>query len=181
MGADYPLVAAITYVDIALQPVPWIVWSLDGVTAAADLSEKAGGDKFLGDYSGEPEEVDFSAELGGGRRLSGLPASLILTVGIDQGTVEAMTAALPDCRFVSRALDSVTADGCRSLLPNMIVVDATDRAGRDLIMELQVPGGRLVPVVAVTDDAALPAGADLAFSPTSADATWVERIHALLP
>ncbi|HEX3392957.1 MAG TPA: hypothetical protein VHS52_00385 [Acidimicrobiales bacterium] len=182
LGTDFPLVGAITYAEIALPPVAWNVWSLDQATAIADLEARAGEDNFLGDGTREPDEADYSAELGGARRLSGLPASLILTLGVDQGVVESMTAVLPDCRFVSKPLDAVTPDACGSLLPTMMVIDATTPVGREFIMELRAAAcGRTVPVVALTDETALPLGADLAFAPESAPINWVQPIRALLP
>jgi len=184
LGTDYPLVGAITYAEIALPPVAWNVWSVDPVTAVDDLNARAGQDKFLGDDRSTqgPQEADYSAELGGARRLSGLPASLILTLGVDPGVVDSMTAVLPDCRFVSKPLDAVTPDACGSLLPTMMVIDATTAVGREFIMELRaVACGRTVPVVALTDESALPLGADVAFAPTSAPINWVQPIRALLP
>ncbi len=183
LGTDYPLVGAITYAEIALPPVVWNVWSVDPEVAQHDLNERAGRDKFLGDdHANEAMEADYTAELGGARRLSGLPASLILTLGVNQEVVESMTAVLPDCRFVSRPLDAVTPDACGSLLPTMMVVDATTAVGQEFIMELRaVACGRTVPVVALTDASALPLGADVAFAPTSAPINWVQPIRALLP
>jgi len=183
LGTDYPLVGAITYAEIALPPVAWNVWSVDAKAAIDDLSARAGLDKFLGDdLKAEPLEADYTAELGGARRLSGLPASLILTLGVDQDIVDSMTAVLPDCRFVSKPLDAVTPDACGSLLPTMMVIDASTAVGREFIMELRAAAcGRTVPVVALTDESALPLGADVAFAPASAPINWVQPIRALLP
>ncbi len=185
LGTDFPLVGAITYAEIALPPVAWNVWSVDPGVAVADLNARAGQDKFLGDdqvtHHG-PQEADYSAELGGARRLSGLPASLILTLGVDEGVVDSMTAVLPDCRFISKPLDAVTPDACGSLLPTMMVIDATTAVGREFIMELRAAAcGRTVPVVALSNESALPLGADVAFAPTSAPINWVQPIRALLP
>ncbi len=183
VGSDYPLVGVITYGEIALGPVAWNVWSIDAATASADLTERAGRDTFLGDdLKAEPEEADYSAELGGARRLSGLPPSLVLTLGVAHETVDAVAAVLPDCRFVSKPLDEVTPDACGSLLPTLMVVDATTPVGREFVMELRAAAcGRLVPVVALTDDGELPLGADVAFAPGSAPVDWVQPIRALLP
>ncbi|PZS21275.1 MAG: hypothetical protein DLM54_04575 [Acidimicrobiales bacterium] len=183
VGSDFPLVGVITYAEIALGPVAWDVWSPDPATANFDLNQRAGHDTFLGDdVSGEPSEADYSAELGGARRLSGLPASLILTLGVDQGIADSLAAALPDCRFVSKPLTEVTPDACGSLLPTLMVVDATTDVGREFIMELRAAAcGRLVPVAALTTDPGVPLGADLAFAPDSATVDWVQPIRALLP
>lgn len=183
VGTDFPLVAAITYSEIALGPVEWSVWAPDPATAEADLNERVGRDAFLGDEkSSTPTEFDYSAELGGARRLSGLPASLILALGVDAGLTDELAAALPDCRFESRRLDAVTPDVCGSLLPTLMLVDASTDTAREFIMELRAAAcGRLVPVVAVSPDAGLPLGADAAVDPTSPPATWVEPIRDLLP
>ncbi|MGI9022238.1 MAG: hypothetical protein ACR2HV_03175, partial [Acidimicrobiales bacterium] len=182
VGTDYPLVGVITYGEIALGPVAWNVWSVDAATAQADLHERAGRDTFLGDELAEPEEADYTAELGGARRLSGLPPSLVLTLGVAEDTTESLAAALSDCRFVSKALDAVTPDACGSLLPTLMVVDATTPVGREFVMELRAAAcGRLVPVVALTDDGEVPLGADAAFPPGSAPSTWIQPIRALLP
>jgi hypothetical protein len=183
VGTDYPLVGVITYAEIALGPVAWTVWSAEPATASFDLNQRAGHDTFLGDdTSGGPDEADYSAELGGARRLSGLPASLILTLGVDQAVADDLAAALADCRFVSKPLTEVTPDACGSLLPTLMVIDATTPVGREFIMELRAAAcGRVVPVVALTNDAGVPLGADLAFAPDSAPITWVQPIRALLP
>ncbi|MFN2608851.1 MAG: hypothetical protein ABR511_13335 [Acidimicrobiales bacterium] len=183
VGTDYPLVGVITYAEIALGPVAWSVWAPDAATADADLSERAGRDAFLGDDRRDsPTEADYSAELGGARRLSGLPASLILTLGVDQPTSDALAAALPDCRFINKPLTEVTPDACGSLMPTLMVVDATTPVGREFVMELRAAAcGRLVPVAVLSTDDALPLGADVAFAPDSAPVTWVQPIRALLP
>ncbi len=183
VGADYPLVAAITYSEIALGPVEWVVWAPDPATAEADLNERVGRDAFLGDdTSSTPNQPDYSAELGGARRLAGLPASLILALGVDPGLTDALATALPDCRFESRRLEAVTPDVCGSLLPTLMIVDASTDTAREFIMELRTAAcGRFVPVVALTGDAALPLGADAAVDPTTSPATWVEPIRSLLP
>lgn len=182
-GTDFPLVAVITYAEIALGPVAWNVWAPDAATANSDLNRRAGHDSFLGDdVSGGPAEADYSAELGGARRLSGLPASLILTLGVDQETADSLAAVLPDCRFVSKPLSEVTPDACGSLLPTLMLVDATTDVGREFIMELRAAAcGRLVPVAALSTGPVLPPGADVAFAPGSPPTDWVQAIRALLP
>jgi len=182
-GTDFPLVGAITYAEIALPPVAWNVWAPDLAAAVADLEERAGKDAFLGDDVRDAGmDADYSAELGGARRLSGLPASLILTLGVDQATADSLAAVLPDCRFISKPLDEVTPDACGSLLPTLMLVDATTDVGREFIMELRAAAcGRLVPVAVLSTADTLPLGADVAFAPDSQPITWVQPIRALLP
>jgi hypothetical protein len=101
---------------------------------------------------------------------------------VDQAVADDLAAALADCRFVSKPLTEVTPDACGSLLPTLMVIDATTPVGREFIMELRAAAcGRVVPVVALTNDAGVPLGADLAFAPDSAPITWVQPIRALLP
>ena len=183
MGTGYPLVGAITYAEIALPPVTWSVWATDVGRGVADLEERAGRDTFLGDeVSPVPVDVDYGAELGGARRLSGLPPSLILAVGVSAERTHALAAVLPQCRFESRAIEAVTGEACGSLLPSLVLVDATAQCGRDLIVDLrEAAASRVVPVVAITADESVPPGADVAVgSQTSTDA-WVEPIRSLLP
>jgi hypothetical protein len=183
VGADFPIVGAITYAEIALPPVAWSVWAPDADTGGAELNERAGRDAFLGDETSPvPVDVDYGAELGGARRLSGLPPSLVLALGVDAATTQDLAAVLPECRFESRALEAVTPEVCGSLLPTLMLIDATAQSGRDFIMEMRAAAcGRVIPVVALTTDASVPLGADSAVDPATPPLTWVQRIRALLP
>ena len=183
VGTDFPIIGAITYSEIALPPVVWSVWAPDAETGGAELNERAGRDAFLGDETSPvPVEADYSAELGGARRLSGLPPSLVLALGVESATTQDLAAVLPECRFESRALEAVTPDVCGSLLPTLMLVDATAQTGREFIMEMRAAAcGRVIPVVALTPDGAVPLGADIAVDPATPPLTWVQRIRALLP
>ena len=183
LGTHFPILGAITYSEIALPPVAWSVWAPDEETGAAELNQRAGRDAFLGDETSPvPVDVDYGAELGGARRLSGLPPSLVLTLGVDPATTENLAAVLPECRFESRALEAVTPDVCGSLLPTLMLVDATEESGRNFIMEMRAAAcGRVVPVVALTGDESVPLGADTAVDPETPPLTWVQKIRALLP
>ena len=183
VGTDFPIIGAITYAEIALPPVVWAVWAPDPATGGAELDERAGRDAFLGDETSPiPVDVDYGAELGGARRLSGLPPSLVLALGVDASTTEDLAAVLPECRFESRALEAVTPDVCGSLLPTLMLVDATAQTGREFIMEMRAAAcGRVIPVVALTPDNSVPLGADIAVDPATPPLTWVQRIRALLP
>jgi hypothetical protein len=182
LGTDFPIIGAITYSEIALPPVVWTVWAPDAEIGGAELNERAGRDAFLGDETSPvPTDADYSAELGGARRLSGLPPSLVLALGVDAATTQDLAAVLPECRFESRALEAVTPDVCGSLLPTLILVDATAQTAREFIMEMRAAAcGRVIPVVALTPDE-VPLGADIAVDPATPPLTWVQRIRALLP
>ena len=183
VGTDFPIIGAITYSEIALPPVVWSVWAPDDETAEAELNERAGRDAFLGDETSPvPTDMDYGAELGGARRLSGLPPSLVLALGVDTATTDDLAAVLPECRFESRALEAVTPDVCGSLLPTLMLVDATATTGREFIMEMRAAAcGRVIPVVALTPDGSVPLGADIAVDPATPPLAWVQRIRALLP
>ena len=182
VGTDFPIIGAITYSEIALPPVVWSVWAPDEETAGAELNERAGRDAFLGDETSPvPTDMDYGAELGGARRLSGLPPSLVLALGVDAATTQDLAAVLPECRFEARALEEVTPDVCGSLLPTLILVDANSATAREFIMEMRAAAcGRVIPVVALTPEE-VPLGADIAVDPATPPLTWVQRIRALLP
>ena len=146
---------------------------------AARVSEES----FLSnEVSPSPVDPDFTAELGGARRLAGLPASIVLTVGVPTEQTDELKGALPECRFVVKALDAITPEVCGSLIPTLIMVDATAPIGREFIMELRTAAcGRFVPVVALTSDGGPPPGADAAVHLDGPVQAWAEPIRQLLP
>ena len=175
------LLYAITYTEIALGLVQWEVWAADTAAANAAIAARAGADAFLGDYSDEFKEADYSAEIGGARRTAGLPPSVILTVGLGDDDTRALQAHLSDCRFETRDFDAITPEMCGSIIPTVVVIDATGQTGKDFVMELRAAAcGRFLPVAAVTSDAQLPLGADVALPPANPTG-WVDSIRRLLP
>ena len=175
------LLYAITYTEIALGLVQWQVWSADSQTAKAALAARAGADAFLGDYTDEFKEADYSAEIGGARRTAGLPPSIILTVGLEDDDTRALQGHLSDCRFETRSFDAITPEMCGSIIPTVVLIDATGQTGKDFVMELRAAAcGRFLPVAAVTTDAQVPLGADVALEPAN-PAGWVDTIRRLLP
>ncbi|MGH9263924.1 MAG: hypothetical protein ACRD1D_04465 [Acidimicrobiales bacterium] len=183
VGSDPSFLYAITYTDIALGIVAWEIWATDQATADAALRARAGADAFLNDYAtDEPfKEADYTAELGGARRLAGLPPSIILTVGVGEDETRALQGHLSDCRFETRAFDSISPEMCGSLIPTVVVIDATGEQGRDFVMELRAAAcGRFLPVAAVTAERVVPLGADIALDPADPSG-WVDPIRRLLP
>ena len=177
------LLYAITYTEIALGIVQWEVWAKDAATATMAITTRAGLDAFLGDYAtDEPfKEPDYTAELGGARRLAGLPPSIILTIGVDDDKARALQGHLVDCRFVARTFDTIEPEMCGGLIPTVVLIDATGQTGKEFVMELRAAAcGRFLPVAAVTTDQVLPLGADIALDPADPD-TWVDPIRRLLP
>lgn len=186
VAVDHPLVHPITYTEMAIGHVSWTLWAADLAAAETALAARAGADTFLTDAPlGEPvvpESADFSAELGGARRLAGLPAAVVLTVGLPADRNEALRASLDDCRFVTRSFEEMPPSACGALIPSLVVVDASEQTGREFVMELRAEAcGRFLPVAAVTPAAEVPLGADVALDPGQPPAAWVEPLRALLP
>lgn len=177
------LLYAITYTEIALGLVAWKIWSTNAAAAEAALAKKAGHDTFLGDDTPgeEVREADYSAELGGARRTSGLPPAVVLAVGVSVDRIAAMAARLDGCRFVSKAFGEIEPDACGSIVPNLVMIDTTARVGEEFAMGLRAAAcGRFIPVVAVTAGGP-PLGADAAVAPDAEVDTWVETVNRLLP
>lgn len=179
------LLYAVTYAAIALGPVDWAMWAPDLASADAALAARASEDSFLDTGTAPVEDetaaADFSAELGGARRLSGLPASIVLTVGLSEEQVGPLRAALPECQFESRALD-VDPEVCASVIPTVCIVDATEKQGEHFVMQMRASAcGRFLPVVALTNGQGPPLGADTAVEASADPATWVTCVKSLLP
>jgi hypothetical protein len=184
VGEDLPLIQPVTYVELSLGSVSWTLWAPDLPSGEQALAARTGRESFLTETSpaGAGATTDFSTELGGARRLAGLPPSVLLAVGLDQGRTEELQTALPDCSVEARAFQEITPDACGSLLPALVLVDATGSTGRDFIMELRASAcGRFVPVAALTDGADVPLGAEEALDPTRPVTGWVETLRRLLP
>lgn len=175
---------AITYAEIALGLVQWAVWAPDRATADRTLAARAGQDAFLGDYAADakPNEADYNTpELGGARRVAGLPPSVVLTIGVDDEATRAIQGHLGDCRFVSRAFGTIEPEMCGSLIPTVVVIDASEPVGQNFVMELRAAAcGRFLPVAAITPARQVPLGADIALDPAD-PVGWVEPIRRLLP
>lgn len=183
VDVNVDLLYAITYTEIALGLVPWSMWSIDEQTARVALARRAGHDTFLGDDDpGSPvREGDYSAELGGARRISGLPPSVVLAVGMGEDRVKSLQEQLDDSRVVSRAFGEIEPESCGALVPNLVLVDATDRRGEEFAMQLRAAAcGRFLPVVTVRAEGPVP-GADAAVDPAGDTATWADTVRRLLP
>ncbi len=198
--ANPALMVAITYTAIDLAAADWVLWSTDAANAEAALAARAGHDTFLGDapvgtgptgagpladgpfgagpFGAEPGS-DYAAELGGARRSAGLPALVILTVGVDGAAASAMAASLADCHVETRALGELDRDTCEALMPNLVLVDATSEAGEAFVVDLR-SAGRSVPLVAVHAGGPL-AGADATVDPAAPPGEWARHLRALLP
>ncbi len=188
VGTDLPLIQAVTYAHLSLGHMSWQLWAADLSAGERALVNRAGTDSFLSDaplFSDPPgvtESKDFSAELGGARRVSGLPPTVILAVGLDPKATAELHGSFTDCQIEARSFDEIEPTACGTLIPGLVLVDAADKTGRDFIMELRVDAcGRYLPVVAVTEDDQPPLGADAVVDPRLGPADWVEPLRALLP
>jgi hypothetical protein len=177
------LLYTITYTEIALGLVAWDMYATDTATSNAALAARAGADAFLGDYStDEPfKEADYTAELGGARKLAGMPPSVVLTIGIDEDKTRSIQGLLSDCRFVAHTFDTIQPEMCGGIIPTVVLIDASAPVGKEFVMELRAAAcGRFLPVAAVTTDKTVPLGADINLDPAAPD-TWIEPIRRLLP
>ncbi|MGH9149298.1 MAG: hypothetical protein ACRD0D_06255 [Acidimicrobiales bacterium] len=181
---DHPLIQPITYVTLSVGALSWALWAPDLATGEAALAERSGAESFFGEEpaGGVDLDKDFTAELGGARRIGGLPPSLVLTVGVERAKANKLRAALPEVRLEAKDLGDIDPDTCGSLIPAIVLVDASTPAGREFVMELRVSAcGRYVPVVALTPAGDLPLGADVVLDPALEAAEWVEPLRRLLP
>lgn len=186
VAVDHPLIQPITYTELSLGQVSWALWATDPEAGDAALRRRAGAETFLTDspFAGpeEPVSADFSAELGGARRVAGLPAALVLTVGIEPERVTELGRTLDDVRIESRTFEGFPPSACGALIPGVIVVDASGDTGREFIIELRTEAcGRFIPVAAVTEAAEPPLGADETLDPRAPPAVWAPVLRALLP
>ncbi len=188
VGIDLPLIQAVTYAHLSLGQMSWALWAQDLPAGERALVTRVSTDSFLTDaplFSDPPgtfESKDFTAELGGARRVSGLPPTVILTVGLDAEQEAHLQASFTDCQVETRSFGDIEPSACGTLIPGVVVVDAAGQAGREFIMELRVDAcGRYLPVVAVTEAEVPPLGADEVLDPRPGPATWVEPLRALLP
>jgi hypothetical protein len=184
VGADLPGIQAVTYAELSMGASSWSLWAPDLESGEKALAATVSADTFLsGAGVGDPtHDVDFSAELGGARRVAGLPPALILAVGVDPGHTSQLEGAFRDCRLMTTTFDETAPSACGTLVPSLILIDATDRTGREFIMELRTEAcGRFLPVAALTEDGTAPLGADVGLDPAAGPAAWVEPIRSLLP
>jgi hypothetical protein len=186
VGEDHPLIQPITYTAISLGAASWTVWATDAATADAAFRVKLTTEtEFVAaepGVLGTESALGFSAELGGARRLSGLPSSVILTVGVETARADELALQFPDCRLESRSFEEMPPEACGALIPNLIIVDATDQVGRDWAMEVRASAcGRFLPVLGVVRDGGPPLGTDGALEADAPVDAWIEPLRAMLP
>jgi hypothetical protein len=184
VASDLPGITVLTMAKASLGFVSWDVWAPDLATGEADMAKAVNEDSFFqrdDDY--EPmAETDYTAELHGARRLAGLPTSVILSVGVEEAELDNLGEALGDCVFVIKKFGEIEPDKCGSLVPTLILVEASEQVGREFVMQLRAAScSRVLPVVAVTPDAVTPLGADAAVGAGQDPRGWALPIRDLLP
>lgn len=181
---DLTPMVAITYAELSLGTVGWALWAPDLPTGERALAARAGTDTFLTNASSGPlwdPPAALGPELGGARKLAGLPPAVVLSMGLGPEEVGQLRAALPDCRLEAKELGQIEPEDCGALLPTLVLVDATGDAGREFIMRFRANAcGRFLPVLAVARDD-VPLGADERVDPDAPPAAWAEVIGRLLP
>ena len=182
LGADFPAIVLLTYTVLDLGYAPWVLWSTDRATGEADLNAKATEESFLegGPTSGgmpEPQNTDHAR---GARRVAGSPTRVLLAVGVGADVTTALQGGLADCTVERRAFGAIAPDECGSLLPTLVLVDATERRGGAFVLELQASDGVRAPVVAVTAGAEMCAGADATVEAAAPPEVWMPLLRDLL-
>lgn len=190
VATDLPGLTVLTMSKASLGYVSWAVWATDPAAGhaavAAAVNEESflemGGTEWLAPATGDVEGKDYSAEYHGARRLAGLPTSLVLTVGVDDDRMAKLGLVLEDCHFITKQLGEINADACCSLIPTLVLVNATSQTGAEFVMQVREAAcGRVIPVVAVTPDATTPLGADAAVAAGTDPTGWADTIRNLLP
>lgn len=182
VGADPSLLVAITYTAIDLGPADWAVWSTNQTTAEADLTTRAGVDTFFDSAPTAAASPGVrEAQRGGARRTAGLAPLVILAVGVDKTSVDAMAAALGNCRIEARAIGEIEPEACGALMPDLAFVDATSGAGMAFILGFRATArGSSLPIVAL-GTAGTRTPADVMVSPSESPEEWAGHISRLLP
>lgn len=184
VGSDFPGIAQITYTSqYSLGYVPWDMWAADLATAHEALAERATEESFIESRNSRGGGAgDFTTEYGGARRVAGLPPAIVITVGVADEALDLLEMLLPECHMIGKEMGGIRPDACGALIPTLMIVDGTNQQGRDFMMELRaVACGRTIPVLAVSDDAGVPLGANASVRRASDPATWVQPIRDLLP
>jgi len=182
LGADFPGIVPLTYTVLDLGFAPWVLWSTDRATGEADLNARATEESFLegGPSSGQMPEAQNTDHARGARRLAGSPTRVVLAVGIGDRAVAALEGGLADCRIEHRDIPDISPDHAGSLLPTLVLVNATGPAGSAFVVDLQASDGVRAPVVAVTTGGEMRPGADATVDAMASPEEWLPLLRDLL-
>lgn len=180
VASDPPGLTVLTMNKASLGYVDWHVWAPDLETGMADVAHAVTDDSEF--TPSEWTETDYTAELHGARRLAGLPTSVILSIGVAPEPLDILGETLGDCVFVQKKFGEIEPDQCGSLVPTLILVEASEQIGREYVMHLRAAScSRILPLVAVTPDGVPPLGADAAVGAGEDPRSWAPSIRSLLP
>ena len=182
VGTDLPAISLLTYTNLDLGYAPWVLWSTDLATGEGDLNAKATEESFLesGPAAAPSGGVVDTDHVRGARRVGGGPSRVVLAVGVGDEWIEALRAGLDDCSIERRSLDELKPADAGSLLPTLVLVDATGPAGSAFVAELGSGEATAVPLVAITDDGGMRAGADAVLDASDPAAEWLPLLRDLL-
>jgi hypothetical protein len=183
VGSDLPAIGLLTYTNLDLGYAPWVLWSTDLATGEADLNAKATEETFLQSgpsaaYSADPANFEY---VRGARRVAGDASRVVLTVGVGAAQAEALRDGLADCRLESRAFGEIEPGECGSLLPTLVLVDATGPAGDAFLVELDAGARLSASVVAITVGGGIRPGASATVDVADPPEAWAALIRDLLP
>jgi len=182
VASDLPGLTVLTMNKASLGYVDWEVWSSDLATGQADVARAVTDDTEFTNSDYYSLETDYTAELHGARRLAQLPTWVILAVGVEPEPLDALGETLGDCVFVQKKFGEIEADQCGSLVPTLILVEASEQVGQQFVMQLRAAScSRVLPLVAVTPGAVTPLGADAAVDAAEDPRRWAPPIRSLLP
>ncbi len=181
LGTELPAIQPIVYAELSMGGSSFAVWAPDLESGEKTLAARVTDETHWSSSPKESVSADFSAELGGARRVAGLPPAFVLALGVAETQTQQLEAAIPNCRFEAATFEDTPPSACGTLLPALILVDASQQTGLEFIMNLRAEAcGRFIPVAALTG-AELPLGADIVLDPSSDPGSWVEALQALLP
>jgi len=182
VGTDLPAITLLTYTNLDLGYAPWVLWSTDLETGETDLNTKAMEDTSLqgGPTAGVAAGPGDPALLRGARRTAGTATRVIVTIGLTADQAAPLRTGLADCRVESRSLGEIDPADCASLLPTLVLVDATGPVGDALLVALRDEQGVSAPVVAITDGPEMRAGADATVDAADEPEVWLPLIRDLL-
>lgn len=182
LGGDFPGILLLTYTILDIGYAPWSLWSTDRASGEADLNAKATEESFLegSSPSAPAPEAQNTDHARGARRIAGAPTRVVVTVGISDHAAAALESGLADCRFEHRDFGDIKPADCGSLLPTLVLVDATAPVGAAFAVDLQASDAVAAPVVAVTAGGEMRAGADATVDAAIPAGAWLPLLRDLL-
>jgi len=182
LGDDFPAITLLTYTILDLGYAPWSAWSLSRATGEADLNAKATEESFLGSGSSSASmpEAANTDHARGARRVAGSPTRVLLVIGVSDDATAPLQDSFVDCRLESRSFGEIEPADCGSLLPTLILVDATRPDAGTFLVELRASTSVSAPVVAITRNGEMRADVDATVDVADPPESWVPLLRDLL-